>query len=236
MIAETILQELSSLGEENYKRLLMRNHGVREPFFGVPIRELQKIRKRVGEDYRLSMGLYGTGNYDAMYLAGLIAEPGKMSYEDFRMWIEGAYGGSLYGSTVPGVAAESSMGETLAAEWESSAEPLVASAGWATWSSIVSIRPDHLLDLESLHSKIRSIPDIIEAAPDRVRYQMNNYIIAVGCYVMSLTEECLKSADALGKVTADLGPNNCTIPSAREYIQKVQARGTIGKKRKSTRC
>lgn len=213
----------------------MRNHGVREPFFGVPIRELQKIRKRVGENYRLSMDLYASGNYDAMYLAGLIAEPEKMSCEDFQIWIEGAYGGSLYGFTVPGVAAESSQGETLAAEWETSENPLIAAAGWATWSSIVSIRPDHLLDLESLHSKIRSIPDRIGAAPDRVRYQMNNYIIAVGCYVKCLTEACLKAADVLGKVEADLGPNHCTIPSAREYIQKVQARGSIGKKRKSAR-
>jgi len=34
---------------------------------------------------------YATGNYDAMYLAGMIAEPKKMTEEDFNRWIEGAY-------------------------------------------------------------------------------------------------------------------------------------------------
>ena len=39
MTAKEILAELKPLGRESYKRVLMNNHGVREPCFGVAISE-----------------------------------------------------------------------------------------------------------------------------------------------------------------------------------------------------
>ena len=47
MSAHDILDELKALGSESYKRMMMRNHGVREPFFGVKIGDLKKIVKRI---------------------------------------------------------------------------------------------------------------------------------------------------------------------------------------------
>src|SRR5436190_24260638 len=106
MTADGILEELKSLGSESIKKVL-RNHGVREPFFGVKIGDLKKIQKRIKMDYQLALDLYDTGNYDAMYLAGLIADDAKMTKEDLRHWIVKAYCGPLAGSTVPWVAAGS---------------------------------------------------------------------------------------------------------------------------------
>ena len=40
----------------------------------------------------------------------------------------------------------------------------------------------------------------------------------------------------IGPVTANLGDNQCQIPSAPDYIRKVQKRGGIGKKRKTVKC
>ena len=77
----SILKELESLGSESYRRTMM-NHGARDPIFGVKISELQKIRKRIKKNYRLALDLFDTGNYDAMYLAGLIADDAKMTQED----------------------------------------------------------------------------------------------------------------------------------------------------------
>src|SRR5450432_440649 len=72
MTAKEILEELKVLGSESYKRVIF-NHGVQEPCFGVKIGDMQKIAKRIRKDYQLALDLYETGNYDAMYLAGLIA-------------------------------------------------------------------------------------------------------------------------------------------------------------------
>ena len=48
---------------------------------------LKKIQKRVKKDYRLALDLYDTGIYDAMYLAGLIADDAKMTKKDLERWV-----------------------------------------------------------------------------------------------------------------------------------------------------
>ena len=95
MTANEVLDEIQPLGTEGYRKVL-RNHGVPEPFFGVKIEDLKKIQKRIKKDYQLALDLYDTGIYDAMYLAGLIADDMKMTKKDLRRWIEnGALPGAL---------------------------------------------------------------------------------------------------------------------------------------------
>ena len=83
MTSKEILTQLKSLGSESIKKVLVK-HGAREPFYGVKVEELKKIQKKVKMDYKLSMELFDTGISDAMYLAGLIAEPEKMSKKDIQ--------------------------------------------------------------------------------------------------------------------------------------------------------
>lgn len=42
--------------------------------------------------------------------------------------------------------------------------------------------------------------------------------------------------EKIGKVHVDMGGTACKVPLATEYIQKVIARGNLGKKRKVARC
>jgi hypothetical protein len=65
---------------------------------------------------------------------------------------------------------------------------------------------------------------------------MNAFVIAAGCFVPALTSLALKTAANIGPVTVDMGKTACQVPSATEYIAKVQKRGTIGKKRRSAIC
>jgi hypothetical protein len=235
MTAREILRELKPLGRESYKRLLFHNYGVKEPCFGVPISELKKIQKRVRKDYQLALDLYNTGNYDAMYLAGLVADDARMTPEDLQRWAEQAYAGSLPGTTVPSVAAASPHGKEMALSWIESPQSLVAAAGWATWSSLVSITPDAQLDLPQLKQLLQRVQRTIHQAPDAVRYHMNSFVIAVGAYVQHLTDFAIQIGEKTGPVMADLGNNDCQIPFAPDYIRNVQKRGTIGRKRKTTK-
>src|SRR5262245_42623819 len=117
MTAKEILAELKPLGSESYKRILMQNHGIKEPCFGVKIADLKKIQKRIKIDYQLALDLYDSGNYDAMYLAGLIADDVRMTKKDLQRWVERAYGGALAGYTVAWVAAGSPHGWEIAMKW-----------------------------------------------------------------------------------------------------------------------
>jgi 3-methyladenine DNA glycosylase AlkD len=236
MTAKEILEELKPLGSESYKKMLFNNYGVKEPCFGVKIGDLKKIQKRVKKDYQLALDLYDSGNYDAMYLAGLIADDTRMTKKDLQRWVEKAYAGSLPGATVPWVAAGSPHGYQLALEWIESTKPLVASAGWATLSSLVALKDDAELDLLELKRLLQRVQKTIHKAPDAVRYTMNWFIIAVGGYVKSLTELAIQIGEKIGPVTADLGNNDCQVFFAPDYIHKVQKRGAIGKKRKTVKC
>src|SRR5688500_11717927 len=236
MSAKKILEEIKPLGRESYKKLLFKNYGVKEPCFGVPIGELKKIQKRIKMDYQLALDLYDTGNYDAMYLAGLIADDARMKKKDLQRWVEKAYAGSLPGATVPWVAAGSPHGHEMALKWIESPKPLVASAGWATLSSLVAIKDDAELDLPELKRLLQRVQKTIHNAPDAARYTMNWFIIAVGSYVKTLTDFAIQTGEAIGPVTADLGNNNCQIFFAPDYIRKVQKAGAIGKKRKTVKC
>ncbi|MGV3533422.1 MAG: DNA alkylation repair protein [Chthoniobacteraceae bacterium] len=233
--AQEVLDELRPLGRENYKRVLF-NHGAREPCFGVKIEELKKLRKRIGTNYQLALDLYDTGNYDAMYLAGLIADDAWMTKANLQHWAQQAYGGSLPSATVPGVAAGSRFGWELALEWIESKQPLVASVGWATLSAIASVTRDEDLDAAILRSLLQRVDDTIHQQPNDVRYAMNGFVIAVGRFVRPLMEPALGAAERMGVVHVDVGNTQCQVPSAPDYIRKVESRGTIGKKRKSAKC
>src|ERR1700756_5039818 len=100
MTAEEIVQELKLLGSENIKKVLLK-HGIPEPFFGVKVEDLKKIQKRIKKDYQLALDLYDTGIYDAMYLAGLIADDPKMTKKDLQRWAEKAHCDALSQYTVP---------------------------------------------------------------------------------------------------------------------------------------
>jgi 3-methyladenine DNA glycosylase AlkD len=235
MTSDEIVAQLKPLGKDSYRKVLL-NHGVQEPCFGVKIEDLKKVRKRVGTDYRLALGLFNTGIFDAMYLAGLIADDRRMTKADLRRWAEKANCPTLSEYTVPWVAAGSEHGLELAREWLGSGRESVAAAGWATLSFLVAVRDDADLDLGELRRLLRRVEQTIHSQPNRVRYVMNGFVIAVGSYVRGLTDEALRVAERVGRVAVDVGGTACKVPAAAAYIEKVRQRGAVGKKRKTVKC
>jgi 3-methyladenine DNA glycosylase AlkD len=235
MTAAEIVEQLRPLGAESYKKVL-KNHGIQEPCFGVKIEELKKIQKRVKQDYQLALDLYATGIYDAMYLAGLIADDAKMTKKDLGRWLAGANCPLLGECTVAWVAAEGNHGRELALAWIDSAEERTAAAGWATLSSLVAISDDADLDAAELKRLLGRVAKAIHKQPNRVRYCMNSFVISVGSHVKALTAAALETAAKVGEVTVEMGGTACKVPDAAEYIAKVQKRGAIGKKRKTAKC
>jgi 3-methyladenine DNA glycosylase AlkD len=235
MTSEEILKQLEALGQPSIKNVLLK-HGIQEPLYGVKVEELKKIQKKVKFNHDLSLKLYKTGVYDAMYLAGLIAEPEKMSVKELQEWAQRANAPALRECTVAWVASESRHGMEVAKKWIESKDEGLASAGWSTLSNIVAIRPDGELDIPLLTDLLKKIPATINSSPNRVRSAMNGFMIAVGSHVKELNELAKQIARKTGKVNVDVGDTACKIPSAVEYIEKVESRNSVGKKKKSARC
>jgi hypothetical protein len=138
--------------------------------------------------------------------------------------------------TVPWVAAGSKHGRELALEWIDSPHEGIAGAGWATLSSLVAIKDDSELDLAELNRLLQRVEKTIHQQPDRVRYQMNGFMIALGSYVEPLTDLAIQTAKKIGTVSVNMGDTDCRVPPAVEYIDKVKKRGKIGQKRKTAKC
>jgi len=231
-----IMTQLQGLGLESIKKVLLK-HNVKEPLYGVKIEELKKINKKVKTGgHELSLKLYDTGIYDAMYLAGLVAEPDKMSAKELQKWADNATCGALHEFTVAWSAAESKHALPLAQKWIDSKDPGIASAGWNTLSSYISITDNEELDIPFFKKLLdRAVKDIAKS-PNRVKYTMNGYVIAVGSYIPALNEAAKQAAKKMGKVEVDMGDTACKIPDAITYIKKVEDKGYVGRKRKSARC
>lgn len=235
LTAQDILDELKPLGSDAYRQILLK-HGAKDPIYGVKVEHLKKIQKRIKTDYQLALDLFDTGVYDAMYLAGLIADDQRMTKRDLRHWVETAKSPSICGYTVAWVAAGSKHARDMALEWIDSKAEDVASTGWNTLCSLVATTDDADLDLAELKQLLHRVATTIHDQPDHVRYAMNAFVIALGSYVKPLTADAITAARKIGKVTVDMGDTACKVPDATAAIEKVKKRGTLGKKRATAKC
>ncbi len=230
-----VLIELENYGDETIKKIYL-NHGVREPLYGVRVQDMKKIVKKVRKNHELSLELFSTGNYDAMYLAGLIADENKISKSDLQKWVREAPHSAISEYTVAWVAAESNYGYNLGLQWIESSNELVATAGWSALSNYAAITQDDKLDLTMYDQLLDRVEKNIHSAPNRVRYTMNGFVIAVGSYIIELTEKASQVAEKIGKVSVNVGNTSCKVPIAVDQIKKVKEKGKLGKKRKMARC
>ena len=235
MTKDEVMNELKKKGSESIKKIFL-NHGATEPMYGVKIADLKVIQKKVKKDHGLAMDLFETGNYDAMYLAGLIADESKMSKKEIQQWAEKSKSSGISEYTVSWVAAESEYGWDLGMKWIDSPKENIASAGWNTLSGVIAMKPDNELDIATIKKLLQRITKEIHSAPNRVRYTMNGFVIGVGAYIKELTQEAIATSKKIGDVYVDMEGTACKVPAAVEYIKKMEAKGYIGKKKKTVKC
>jgi 3-methyladenine DNA glycosylase AlkD len=234
---DSIAAALAAKGSEKTRALYAR-HGIPPArAWGVSVADIKLVAKTIQGQQSLALALYDTGMMESMYLAGIVARGAPMSPQELQKWADGASGVPMIAEyTVPWVAVEHPSGAALAAQWIRSKDEQVASAGWCTFSGLVATQPDSALDLAEIEALLTSIPARVGSAKNRVRYAMNNFVIAVGTYVRPLLPAAKKLAKQLGAVPVDVGDTACSIPLATAAIAKAEAAGRIGKKKKTIRC
>jgi 3-methyladenine DNA glycosylase AlkD len=235
--AAAVLADLKSKGKENTRRIYARHGMSAARIYGVSAADMKVIAKTIKGQQALALELYASGIMDAMYLAGMVANGAQMTRKQLNEWAEGAADMQMIAEyTVPWVAVENEHGRELALEWMNSKKERIATSGWCTYSGLIATQPDTALDLKEIESLLDTVVAKINAAPNRVRYTMNGFVIAVGCYVLPLSKRAKAAAKKIGKVSVDVGDTACEVPLAAAYIEKVQATGKAGKKRKTIRC
>ncbi len=107
-------------------------------------------------------------------------------------------------------------------KWASGRGEWVATAGWNTFTE--KVLQDHEdISVALLDACLDRIEKQIHNQPNRVRYAMNNALIAIGTYNATYHDRAIAVAKRIGPVEVDHGETNCKTPDAVTYIPKSYA-------------
>jgi len=232
---KTVMQELESLGKERTKKMYISN-GAHEPVFGVATGAMKPIAKKIKINQSLAEELYATGNYDAMYFAGIIADPKAMTESDFDRWIDEAYFYMLSDYVVAVTLSESAIAQDVADKWIASGDELRMSAGWSCYCWLLGNRKDNEFSESKISNMLDIVKNSIHNSPERTKSAMNNFLYTVGLSYLPLHEKAVETAKEVGIVEVKRDKKKTSFLNAYESIQKEMDKGRIGFKRKYVRC
>jgi hypothetical protein len=232
---DAVMRELEALGTEHTKKSYL-SRGVREPLFGVATGAMKPLKKQVGIDQELAEKLWQTGNYDAMYFAGMIADVGVMTETDFDRWMDGAYSSMLSDFVVAVTLAESDLAQSVAIRWIRSGDERRAAAGWACYEWLLGWRPDSYFEPETIRELLDLAAANIHDASPAVKRAMRNFIVAVGVSYQPLHDYALRAAEEIGVVEVVTNGEVKQLGSAAAQIRSAAEKGRIGFKRRAVRC
>jgi hypothetical protein len=184
----------------------------------------------------LAEQLYTTGNYDAMYFAGIIADPKAMTEADFERWMDAAYFYMLFDYVVAVTLAETDIAQDVADKWIASGEELRMSAGWSCYCWLLGNRPDGEFSESKIANMLEIVGNTIHDSPERTKYAMNNFIYTVGVSYIPLHDKAVETAKEVCPVEVKRDKTKSSFLLASENIQKAVDKGRLGFKRKHVRC
>lgn len=185
------MEELEALGKERMKKMYMTN-GAQEPLFGAATGAMKPIKRKIKINQPLAEELYATGNYDAMYFAGVIADPKAMTEADFNRWIDKAYFYMLSDYVVAVTLSESDIAQEVSDKWIESGEELKMSAGWSCYCWLLGNRKDSEFSEDKISNMLDKVKASIHEAPERTKSAMNNFVYTVAFPINRFMKKQLK--------------------------------------------
>lgn len=226
---------LESKGSEQTRKIYSR-HGAPANLFGVKVGDMKPIEKQEKNNHSLAQELYATENGDAQYLAGLIANPAEFSKEELEQWAKDATWYMVSEYAVAWNLAEHPNCPEIAREWIFSDDPKLQVVGWAGYAAFLGIKKSEGHDIAAVKELLDKAEKEIHDAENRVRYTMNGFIIAAAGAYPELTAHCKEIGDRVGQVKVDLGGTACKVPIIRPYVENMEKRNRIGKKKAKAKC
>lgn len=232
---ETVMKELEALGKERTKKIYLSN-GAKEPLFGVAIGAMKPMAKKIGIDQPLAEELYASGNYDAMYFAGVIADPKAMTASDYDRWMDGAYFYMISDFIVSVTLSESDIAQEVSDSWIRSGEDLRMSAGYSCYCWLLGNRKDKEFEETKISRMLDQVKDTIHDAPRNAKASMSNFLYTVGISYIPMHEKALRISEELGTLVLNPDKKKSSTATPAEDIRKVLDKGKLGFKRRYVRC
>src|SRR5690242_3210046 len=114
----SIMAQLKKKGSTQTRKIYSRHGMVTDKMYGVSAADLKVLAKTIKGQHALACELFETGNLDAMYLAGMVADGSQMTAKQLNAWAEGAADLQMIAEyTVPWVTVENPNARELALQW-----------------------------------------------------------------------------------------------------------------------
>lgn len=84
---EDVLKELKAKAKSDQLEGMSRFGIVGDQRMGVSVPDMRKIAKEIGKDHQLALDLWDTGIPEAMIVAGMIAEPDRLTEAQMEDWV-----------------------------------------------------------------------------------------------------------------------------------------------------
>ncbi len=221
MELKEVMKQLEAMGAAQNRKVYAR-HGVPpDKMFGVSYANLYALQKKIKVDQALADQLWASGNHDAQVLATLVSDPAAMSDKQAEAWVKAMDNYAVMGMFVR-FFIKSPLARKKAEKWNGSKDEFVGAGGWGL-IALLALNEKELPDAW-FEEYLKIIEADIHNRKNRVRYEMNGALIAIGCRNDNLEKKALTVAAKVGKVDVDHGETNCKTPDAAEYIKKVRFR------------
>ncbi|PEI88785.1 DNA alkylation repair protein [Bacillus toyonensis] len=220
MLLEEVMQQLEKYGTEQ-NRKTYKNHGAKEPLFGVSFANLKLLKKKIKKDHDLAISLWETKNMDAMTLATYILEPKNVTSEQLNSWIRDVDYYCLMDVLMTAICTSPIAIERMD-EWTKSDDEWIGRAGWSLLANIAI--KNNKLDDNFFMPYLEEIKVHIHNEKNRKREAMNSALIAIGIRNEALEQQAIEIAREIGKVKIDHGATSCKTPDAEPYIKKARER------------
>ncbi|AJH75017.1 DNA alkylation repair enzyme family protein [Bacillus cereus ATCC 4342] len=220
MLLEEVMQQLEEYGTEQ-NRKTYKNHGAKEPLFGVSFANLKLLKKKIKKDHDLAILLWETKNMDAMTLATMILDPKKVTTELLNKWVQEVDYYCLMDVLMTAICTSPIAIERME-DWTKSDDEWIGRAGWSLLANI-AIKNKTLQD-DFFSPYLDEIKENIHNEKNRKREAMNSALIAIGIRNEDLERKAIEIAREIEKVQVDHGATSCKTPDAEPYIKKARER------------
>lgn len=222
MTIPKILSELRRRGSRKNVEGMARYGIVSTKVFGVSLKHLTALKKKIGRNHPLALKLWKSGWLEARILAAFIADPEQVTPKLMNMWAKDFDNWAITDGVCLHLFADTPHGPRMALQWIKRKHEFVKRAGFV----IIAVRAVH--DKKEPDSTFRSyLPRIVNAAGDDrngVKKAVNWALRQIGKRNLVLHKEASQAAEELAR---------SSIPSARwigkDAIRELKNAKTIAR-------
>ena len=128
---DEVMEQLQSKAKKDQLEGMARFAIVGDQRLGVSVPDMRKIAKDIGKDHQLALDLWETGVPEGMIVAGMIAEPKKLTEQQMEAWVVDINSWDICDQVCMNLFEKTPLAEKKIYEWSLREEEFVKRASYA---------------------------------------------------------------------------------------------------------